>query len=263
MYDDNHITIEGSTDLAFTEDVGRRFEAYGWQVVTVDDGNDLDAIDAAIKTACAETARPSLIKVRTVIGYGSPHKAGTAECHGAPLGKDEVALTKEALGWPPGVSFAVPERVRKWYAAAAARGAAARAGWQERFADYEREYPDLARQWKSAMAGELPEGWKNKLPSFAAGENIATRSASGKVLNALACVIPTLIGGSADLAPSNNTYLAGLGDFQACSPRGAQPALRRARARHGRRRSTGLPSMGASSRSAPRSSSSPTTCVLP
>jgi transketolase len=220
LYDDNHITIEGSTDLAFTEDVGRRFEAYGWQVVTVDDGNDLEAIDAAIKIACAETARPSLIKVRTVIGYGSPHKAGTAECHGAPLGKDEVQLTKEALGWPAGVSFAVPERVREWYAAAAARGAAARAGWQERFAAYEIEHPDLARQWKDALAGELPDDWTNKLPSFAAGESVSTRAASGKVLNALASVIPTLMGGSADLAPSNNSYLEGLGDFQACSPAG-------------------------------------------
>ncbi len=220
LYDDNHITIEGSTDLAFTEDVGRRFEAYGWQVVTVDDGNDLEAIDEALKTACAETARPSLIKVSTVIGYGSPHKAGTADCHGAPLGKDEMTLTKEALGWPAGVSFAVPERVREWYAAAAARGAAARAGWQERFTGYELEYPDLARQWKAALAGQLPDGWKSKLPTFAAGESVATRSASGKVLNALAAQIPTLMGGSADLAPSNNSNLAGLGDFQARSPGG-------------------------------------------
>jgi transketolase len=220
LYDDNHITIEGSTDLAFTEDVGRRFEAYGWQVIAVDDGNDLEAIDGAIKTACAETARPSLIKVRTVIGYGSPHKAGKAECHGAPLGKDEVSLTKEALGWPTGVSFAVPERVREWYAAAAARGAAERARWQETFASYEREYPDLAAQWNAALAGQLPDGWKNKLPSFAAGESVATRSASGKALNVLGAMIPTLMGGSADLAPSNNSYLAGMGDFQACSPGG-------------------------------------------
>jgi transketolase len=220
LYDDNHITIEGSTDLAFTEDVGRRFEAYGWQVLTVEDGNSLDAIGRAIAAACAEVARPSLIKVRTTIGYGSPHKAGTAECHGAPLGKEEAKLTKEALGWPADLSFAVPELVRELYGKAAAAGAAARARWQESFAAYEQVYPDLARQWRDAMIGRLPDGWREKLPDFTAGESIGTRAASGKVLNALAAVIPTLIGGSADLAPSNNTHLAGIEDFQAVAPGG-------------------------------------------
>ena len=129
LYDDNQISIEGCTELAFTEDVGLRFEAYGWQVLTVDDGNDLAAIDRAITAAVAETGKPSLIKVRTVIGYGSPHKAGTAECHGAPLGVEELALTKQALGWPENLSFAVPQRVRDFSASVAARGAAARAGW--------------------------------------------------------------------------------------------------------------------------------------
>ena len=220
LYDDNHISIEGSTGLAFTEDVGRRFEAYGWQVLSVEDGNDLAAIDQAIAAARAETGRPSLIKVRTVIGYGSPNRAGTAESHGAPLGVDEAKLTKEALGWPGDLFFAVPERVRQQYAGVAAGGAAARARWEELFAGYGQAHPGLARQWEDALAGRLPDGWKETLPVFAAGEKVATRSASGKVLNALAGVVPTLVGGSADLAPSNNTYLAGLGDFQAGEPGG-------------------------------------------
>jgi transketolase len=215
LYDDNHISIEGSTSLTFTEDVGLRFEAYGWQVLTVYDGNDLAAIDAAIAEARAEMGRPSLIKVHTTIGYGSPNKAGTAECHGSPLGRDEVELTKEALGWPGDLFFAVPEAVRGQYATVASRGKAERERWQGSLARYEQEHPDIARQWKAAMAGRLPDGWKDRLPAFAAGESVATRSASGKVLNALAPILPTLIGGSADLAPSNNTYLAGLGDFQA------------------------------------------------
>ena len=220
LYDDNGISIEGCTGLAFTEDVAARFTAYGWQVLSVDDGNDLDAIDQAISAARAESDKPSLVKIRTVIGYGSPHKAGTAECHGAPLGEDEVKLTKQALGWPPDLLFAVPERVRELYRGVAAGGAAARARWGELVSRYEQAHPDLARQWDDAVAGRLPEGWKERLPAFAAGEKVATRSASGKVLNALAAVIPTLLGGSADLAPSNNTYLAGLGDFQADHPQG-------------------------------------------
>ncbi|NLV71236.1 MAG: transketolase [Actinobacteria bacterium] len=220
LYDDNCVSIEGCTDLAFTEDVGMRFEAYGWQVLTVEDGNDLAEIDRAIAAARADTGRPSLIQVRTVIGYGSPHKAGTADSHGAPLGADEVRLTKEALGWPADLRFAVPDIVRQQYAEAAARGAAARARWEESLTGYMLAYPDLARQWEDALAGRLPTGWERSLPVFAAGEKLATRSASGKVLNAVAEVVPTLIGGSADLAPSNNTYLVGLGDFQSGAPTG-------------------------------------------
>ncbi len=220
LYDDNQISIEGGTGLAFTEDVKARFEAYGWQVLTVDDGNDLAAIDQALIAARNEAARPSLIKVRTVIGYGSPEKAGTADSHGAPLGTEEVRRTKEALGWPGDLHFAVPERVRGQYAEVAAGGAAARARWRKTLAEYEQAYPDLARLWDDAQAGRLPEGWKDDLPVFAPGEKIATRAASGKVLNALAGTIPTLMGGSADLAPSNNTYLNGLGDFQAGAPEG-------------------------------------------
>jgi transketolase len=220
LYDDNHISIEGSTELAFTEDVVARFEAYGWQVLTVADGNDLAALDKALAEARAEASRPSLIKVRTIIGYGSPNKAGTAECHGAPLGAEEVRLTKEALGWPAEPPFLVPREVVGFYEKATATGKAAHAEWTTLFARYRVEYPDLARQWDEAMAGELPEGWKDGLPKFSEGEKVATRSASGKVLNALATAIPTLVGGSADLAPSSNTYMAGLGDFQAASPEG-------------------------------------------
>ncbi len=220
LYDDNQISIEGCTDIAFTEDVGKRFEAYNWQVLTVENGNDHTAIDFAISEARAQAARPSLIKVRTTIGYGSPGKAGSAECHGSPLGAEEVKLTKEALGWPGDLSFAVPRRVHDHYDAVAEKGKTRRAGWIALLDSYEKAYPEQAALWKSAMAGKLPDGWEQKLPVFAAGEKIATRSASGKVLNAVAPALPTLLGGSADLAPSNNTYLSGMGDFQADNPGG-------------------------------------------
>jgi len=159
LYDDNHISIEGSTDLAFSEDVGLRFEAYGWHVSEVADGNDLDAIDEAITVACAESSRPSLVMVRTVIGCGSPNKAGKAECHGSPLGSDEVKLTKEALGWPADLFFAVPERVKAQYGGVAAKGGAAHAEWLRLWAEYENKHPEAAAQWKAASAGELPKGW--------------------------------------------------------------------------------------------------------
>jgi transketolase len=220
LYDDNHVTIEGSTDLAFTEDVAARFEAYGWQVLTVADGNDVVAVDKAIAAARAETGKPSLIKVRTTIGYGSPHKAGTAECHGAPLGAEEAKLTKEALGWPADSSFLVPQEVTEFYATAAAKGKAAHAEWTALLARYRETFPQLAEEWEEAVSGRLPAGWIDGLPAFSAGEKVATRAASGKVLNAIAKVVPTLAGGSADLAPSNNTYLSGLGDFQKGSPEG-------------------------------------------
>lgn len=214
LYDDNQISIEGCTELAFTEDVGKRFEAYGWQVLSVADGNDLAAIDAAILQAKAETSKPTLIKVRTIIGFGSPSKAGTAECHGAPLGVEEAKLTKEALGWPGDLFFAVPERVRELYTSTAANGAFRREQWQQLLASYSEDFVEDAAMWNELMAGDLPEGWDAQLPVFAAGEKVATRAASGKALNAMAATLPTLLGGSADLAPSNNTYLSGLGDFQ-------------------------------------------------
>jgi transketolase len=214
LYDDNQVTIEGSTALAFTEDVAKRFEAYGWQVLVVTDGNDLEAIEQALVAARVESSMPSLIKVRTTIGYGSPNKAGSAECHGAPLGAEESRLTKEALGWPGDAAFLVPKEAHDKYRMAAAAGAETHARWEETLARYEQAHPELARQWGEAMAGKLPEGWKEAMPVFEAGGSVATRAASGRVLNALAEVVPTLIGGSADLAPSTNTYLAGRGEFQ-------------------------------------------------
>ncbi len=214
LYDDNRISIEGSTDLAFSEDVAKRFEAYGWQVLVVADGEDLRAIDEAISAARAETQRPSLLKVRTVIAHGSPNKAGTAASHGSPLGADEIELTKEALGWPPDLDFVVPSQVYTQYGERAAHGAEVREEWLERVAAYHKVHPQGAAQWDEAVAGRLPAGWREALPVFNAGDKLATRAASGKVLNALAPLVPTLLGGSADLAPSNNTYLTGEGDFQ-------------------------------------------------
>ena len=215
FYDDNRITIEGGTDLSCSDDVARRFEAYGWHVQRVADGNDLVALHAAALAAEAEAARPSLVIVRTHIGYGSPHKQDSAEAHGSPLGKDEVAGAKRAYGWPEHETFRVPEAARLHAETCVMRGAALEAAWQARAQAFASAYPDVAAQWRAALAGELPAGWEAALPAFTPRDAMATRAASGKVLNALAPVVTTLIGGSADLAPSNNTYLAGLGDFSA------------------------------------------------
>jgi transketolase len=213
LYDDNHITIDGSTDLAFTEDVGRRFEAYGWHVQRVADGNDLDTIDAAVIAAKAEEERPSLIMVRTHIGYGSPNKQDSAEAHGAALGVEEVALTKEKLGWSSDLHFFVPDQAREFYGRAAERGRAEHRAWKQRLEAYERADGERAAAFRRALAGELEPGWEERLPVFSAHDKpMATRSASGKVLNAIASSIPTLIGGSADLAASNNTNLADCGE---------------------------------------------------
>jgi len=217
LYDDNKITIEGSTDLAFSENVAERFEAYGWHVQRVD-GNDLQAVETALRAAQAEERRPSLIIARTHIAYGSPNKQDSPEAHGAPLGEEEVRLTKQALGWPTDEPFYIPEAALAHFRRALQAGSAAQAAWQARFAAYEKAYPELAAEWRRVMSGELPEGWEKHLPVFepSAGP-MATREASGKVLNALAPHIPELVGGSADLAPSNLTYLAGMGDFQAAN----------------------------------------------
>ena len=214
FYDDNHISIEGSTELAFTEDRGKRFEAYGWFVQKVADGNDLDAIDAAIRAAQAERGRPSIIMVRTHIGYGSPNKHDTGEAHGSPLGVEEVKLTKENLGWPVEPAFLVPDDARAHFHQAAAKGQEAEAKWQTKLAAYRQAYPDLAAEWDRFTKGELPAGWQAKIPTFSPTDKpIATRSASGKVLNAISPVLPTLLGGSADLAPSTNTLIKGEKDF--------------------------------------------------
>ena len=215
LYDDNDISIEGSTDLAFTEDVGARFQAYGWHVQHVD-GYDLAAIAGAIRAAQAETTRPSLIVARTHIGFGSPHKQDTAEVHGSPLGEEEVRLTKQNLGWPVEPPFFIPDQALAHFRQAVERGRKWETDWQARFAAYAAAYPELAAEWEMAMHGELPPGWDASLPVFKPEDGpVATRSASGKALNALASRLPTLIGGSADLAPSNNTYLKGFGDFEA------------------------------------------------
>ncbi len=219
LYDDNHITIEGSTDLAFSEDVAQRFAGYGWHVQRVADGNDLAALDAAILAAKAEAARPSLILVRTHIGYGSPHKQDTAEAHGSPLGAEEIALTKAAYGWPVDAQFLVPEEVRTHFGRCVERGAQLHAEWDGRRTAYARALPDLAAEWRAALAGELPAGWERALPAFKPEDgSLATRSWSQRVINAIAPALTTLVGGSADLAPSTNTLIKGGGDLEAGSP---------------------------------------------
>jgi transketolase len=214
LYDDNDISIEGSTDLSFTEQVDARFHAYGWQCLHVEDGNDVEAIAAAVEEARADDRRPSLILVQTTIGFGSPAKAATAEVHGAPLGEDEVRATKRELGWPEDAHFLVPDEVREAFRTALDRGAGWEREWNERLASYERAYPEDARLWRTVSAGDLPAGWDAHVPSFDPADGaIATRAASGRVLNALIDGLPMLLGGSADLAPSTNTYLVGYGDL--------------------------------------------------
>jgi len=215
FYDDNRITIEGSTDLAFREDVGGRFRSYGWNVLAVADGNtDLDGLSAAIEVAFTQRERPTLVIVRTSIGYGSPNKQDTAGAHGAPLGETEVALAKENLGWPATPAFLVPDDVLAHFREALARGEKAEKEWRMKFASYAAAYPSLALEWERRMWGDLPEGWTEEIPTFApeAGA-VATRSASGKVLNAIAAKLPELAGGSADLAPSTETIMKEAGEF--------------------------------------------------
>lgn len=214
LYDDNHISIDGSTALAFTEDRAKRFEAYGWHVQTVEDGNDIAGIEAAINAAKAD-ARPSIICVKSVIGYGSPNRAGTSKAHGEPLGAEELKLTKQNLGWPSEEPFFVPEEALNNFRQCIARGQQTEAEWEAKFAAYETAHPDKAQEWRNWASGKLPEGWQAKLPVFPAGTAMATREASGKTLNAIAASLPMLIGGSADLAPSNNTMLAGYEAFSA------------------------------------------------
>jgi transketolase len=215
LYDNNHISLASSTNLTFTEDVGKRFEAYGWHVQKVDDGNNLDEIDQAIRTARAEEDRPSLIMVHTIIGYGAPHKQNTFEVHGSPLGPDEVKAAKENLGWPTEPPFYVPEEALKHFREAVDKGKRAEEEWSKRFSAYAQAYPDLAKEFNQAMHNELPKGWDADIPTFPPDpKGIATRVASGQVLNAIAPHVPTLIGGSADLNPSTHTAMKGLGDFE-------------------------------------------------
>lgn len=215
LHDDNHISIEGNTDLAFNEDVAKRFEAYGWHVQVVDDGNDIEAIKNAVHNAKHETKRPSLIKVRTHIGYGSPNKVNTASAHGSPLGADEVKEVKKFLGFDPEKFFDVPAEVISYYNEVGRRGAPVEEEWNKLFEAYQKEFPDLAAEYDMMRNRKLPNGWTDKLPVFKAGEKVATRKASGKTLNAIASSLPSLIGGSADLSPSTDTFL---NDYESFTP---------------------------------------------
>ena len=208
LYDDNHITIEGSTELAFTEDVGRRFEAYQWHVQRVD-GHDRKAVEGAIGAARGEQERPSLIVCRTHIGKGSPNKQDTAAAHGEPLGEEEVALTKQALGLPLEPTFFVPQVVYGLFGRRGREGDAMAAAWRERFASWRQARRELAARWDAQMGREIPEGLADRLPRFEAGKEVATRNASGEVLQVLSAELPGLVGGSADLAPSTKTMIKG------------------------------------------------------
>jgi transketolase len=221
FYDDNHITIEGSTELAFCEKVVDRFRAYGWHVLQIADGNDLEEIDRAIDEARAETERPTMVAVRTHIAYGSPNKQDTAAAHGAPLGEEEVRATKRNLGWPYEEPFTVPEEALRVFRRSVETGAAAQRRWSETFSAYHAAYPEPATELRRVLAGRLPPDWPRTLPTFQPGEKMATRVASGGVLNAIAGAIPELVGGSADLAPSTDTYLKGYDDIT-CGQFGAR-----------------------------------------
>ncbi|HEX8131000.1 MAG TPA: transketolase [Pyrinomonadaceae bacterium] len=216
LYDDNCVTIEGFTSLAFTEDVPKRFESYGWHTLTVEDGNDLDSIERAIREAQAETTRPSLISVKTVIGYGMP-AAGTRKAHSDAPGAEAVKETKRALGWPEDAEFHLPADALEHFRTAVERGAQAEAEWNALVARYTEAHADEGRAWRDLMSGELPAGWEDKLPSFAEAKPMATRVASGECINALAGTLHALIGGSADLGVSNNTDIKEGGSFQPAS----------------------------------------------
>ena len=215
FYDDNNISIEGSTDITFKEDVAMRFESYGWHVQTVDNGRDVEELTAAVENAKKETKKPSLIKVRTQIGYGSPNKIDTAGAHGSPLGTDEVRLVKENFGFDPDKNFVVSDEVLKFYREIGEEGAQKEQDWNDLFKKYKDNFPELAKEYELASTGKFPEGWKDKLPVFKEGDDMATRKASGKVLNALSKVIPNLLGGSADLSPSTNTIMDDYESFSA------------------------------------------------
>jgi transketolase len=213
LYDDNRISLDGPTSLAFTEDTGKRFEAYGWQVIKVDKGDtDVEAIDRALAAAKTDP-RPTFIMVHTTIGCGSPHKAGTSEAHGSPLGPDEVKATKVALGWDPEKQFFIPEDARTHLLEAVARGAGAEAAWQKTFDVWANANPELAAEWRMAQRNELPADWDAAIPTFTIKDEPATRVSGGKILAGIASKVPWFLGGDADLSCSTMTGLPGLGDF--------------------------------------------------
>jgi len=215
LYDDNSISIDGSTGLAFTEDVGARFEAYGWHVQTVHDGNNLEKIETAIRHAQQVTDKPSLIKVKTHIGYGSPNKQDSHDAHGSPLGDDEIKLTKKNYGWDENKTFFIPDEALKQFRMSVEEGKKREGEWKTLFAEYKNTHPELAVTFENSINSNYGEAWKKALPVFTSENGtLATREASGKVLAAIAEHLPTLIGGSADLTPSNNTYVKGMENFQ-------------------------------------------------
>lgn len=215
LYDNNYISLAASTDLTFTEDRAKRFEAYGWHTRSVEDGNDLNAIESALRAAREERDRPSLILVHTHIGYGSPHKQDTFEAHGAPLGEEEVILTKQELGWPLDPSFFVPEQALKHFRQSIEWGKGEEADWNTKFSRYAEAFPGLARELQQVMRDELPNGWDEEIPTFpASAKGVATRVASGEVINAIAPKLPTFIGSSADLDPSTHTTIRGMCDLE-------------------------------------------------
>lgn len=215
LYDDNHISIEGNTDITFTEDQTSRFKAYGWHVQEVENANDLDSLENAILTAQDRTDKPSLISVRTHIGYGSPNKQDTPGAHGEPLGPEEIRLTKQNLGWPVEPPFFVPSEALDHFRQAIEKGRDIQDRWAERFRSYREAYPELAAEFERWSRGELPEDWDKGIPVFPADpKGMATRVASGDILNAIARNVPNLLGGSADLGPSNKTLMKGEQDFQ-------------------------------------------------
>lgn len=217
LYDSNDISLDGDLNMSFSEDVRQRFESYGWQVLRVDNGNDLVAIGTALSEAKADKTRPTLIEVKTTIGYGSPNKAGKgghAGPHGSPLGKEETKLTKEVYGWPTEPDFLVPDEVRAHYAGVKDKGQTAEQAWNELVAGYEKAHPELAKHFRLAASGGLPQGWDAALPVYGTDDKpLATRAASGNAINAIAKTVPYLFGGSADLLSSNNTEMKGLGNF--------------------------------------------------
>lgn len=215
LYDSNDISLDGDLARSFSENIQKRFESYGWNYLKVDDGNDIDALNAAITKAKQNTGGPTLIEVKTVIGFGSPNKSGKSDSHGAPLGKDEIVLTKQAYAWEH-EDFAIPSEVYDTFKEAAkVQGEDAEAAWNKAFEAYKAEFPELAAEFVAAMNNELPADFASSLPTYEVGKKIATRSSSGEAINALAGSVPSLFGGSADLAGSNKTYMKGQGDFDA------------------------------------------------
>jgi transketolase len=215
LYDDNGISIEGTTGIAFTENVAKRFDAYRWQVIKVKDGSDPDAIEKALLAAKAETKKPTIIMLKTHIAHGSPNKQDTADAHGAPLGEAEIKLTKKALGWKSRQPFTIPKKALTAFRKCVKAGEKAEDRWKTAYQKYNKKYPDLADGWVNALTRFMPRNWEKNLPQFQPADGpMATRAASGKVLNAAAALFPSLMGGSADLAPSNKTFIDGSPEFQ-------------------------------------------------